>query len=92
LSKVSWHLTKNINDIRNLFSATILLYKLDCYLCSCCTNKTILRNQKIEIDKYICENCVKGTYIDAIKYSNNYLWYESSIISISSGTKKILKK
>ena len=71
MSKVSWHLTKKINDIRNLFSDTILPYELDCYLCSCGTNKTILRNQKIEIDKYICENCSNGTYLDANKYSNN---------------------
>ena len=82
MSKVSWHLTKNINDIRNLFSDTILPYELDCYLCSCGTNKTILRNQKIEIDKYICKDCGNEIYLDANKYSNNYLWYEPIVDSL----------
>lgn len=77
MSKISWHLTKNINDIRNLFSDTILPYELDSYLCNCGNNQVILRNnEQIDTDKYICDECENEIYLDANKYLNNYLWYE----------------
>ena len=76
MQNLSWHLSSNINDLRNLFSQVILPYDVDTYVCSCGHIETIIKDQNSITDKYICSSCENENFYDANKYLNNYFWYD----------------
>jgi hypothetical protein len=76
LNTLSWHLNKNINNVRNLFSQIDLPYELDCFVCSCGHNEIIIKDQYTNLENYSCKHCDNKEFYDANFYNNNSTWYE----------------
>ena len=75
MNTLSWHLNKNINNVRNLFSQIDLPYELDCFVCSCGHNEIIIKDQYTILENYSCKHCDNKEFYDA-NYHNN-LYYQS---------------
>ena len=76
MNTLSWHLNKNINNVRNLFSQIDLPYELDCFVCSCGHNEIIIKDQYTILENYSCKHCDNNEFYDANFYNNNSTWYE----------------
>ena len=76
MNTLSWHLNKNINNVRNLFSQIDLPYELDCFVCSCGHNEIIIKDQYTILENYSCKHCDNKEFYDANFYNNNSTWYE----------------
>ena len=57
MNTLSWHLNKNINNVKNLFSQIDLPYELDCFVCSCGHNEIIIKDQYTILENYSCKHC-----------------------------------
>lgn len=75
---IPWKSTIDINTTRNLFSLNneILPYEIELYICSCGTQKRIIKGAKQELEKYQCSECGNEVFYDADYYLSNHAWYE----------------
>lgn len=68
----SWRMTRNLNEIPNLFFDSNISYEVELFICACGEKEFFIKNKSQKI-RFRCKECGNHSFLDANEFDYRYI-------------------